>query len=104
MCPALEPVTSLSSLGAVWGHHQRPQRAAEESPAEELDPPRAAGHVCGRCSLSLVGALGRSGKAEVPVTRGHEAEAALDPERELLSLVLASPCDVKSGVALVPLL
>lgn len=37
-------------------------------------------------------------------TRGHEAETALDPEQELVRLVLTSPCDVRSGGTLVPLL
>lgn len=36
-----------------------------------------------------------------PPTRGHEAGTALDPEQDLVRPVLASPCDVRSGVTLV---
>lgn len=35
--------------------------------------------------------------------RGHEAEAALDPERESARLVLAPPCDGRASVSPVPL-
>lgn len=35
------------------------------------------------------------------LTRGHEAETALDAEQDLVRPVLTSPCDVRSDVTLV---